>query len=229
MAKFKSALVTQASGSIGGMTFSRNKGGMYIRSRALVTNPNTIYQQTVRGRFSALAAAWTNVLTAGQRELWGIYGELVPVTNSLGDQINLSGLAWYQACNGARMQASLARIDDAPTNFTLCELTNPIVASVTASTDVASVVITNSDEWATATGGALIVQASRGQNPSVNFFKGPYRFADVVAGASTPPTSPQSIDLPFDVAAGQKVFFQFRAVAPDGRISAPFRTVGTAA
>jgi hypothetical protein len=229
MAKFKSALLTQASGSVGGLTFSRNRGGMYIRSRALVTNPNSVYQQQVRGRFAALAAAWTNVLTTAQREIWTIYGELVPTTNSMGDAINLSGFAWYQAMNGARMQAGLARVDDCPTNFTLCELTNPIVASVTASTDVASVVIDNGDEWATATGGALIVLASRGQNPSVNYFKGPYRFADVVLGAATPPTSPQSIDLPFDYAAGQKVFFQFRAVAPDGRISAPFRTVGSAA
>lgn len=228
MAKFKSALLTQASGSIGGLTFSRNKGGMYVRSRALVTNPNSVYQAAVRARFAQLATRWTQTLDDGQRLLWTIYGEQVPITNSVGDSINLSGLAWYQAMNGARLSAGLSIINDAPFDYSLAALTAPVVASVDEAADTASVVFTNTDAWAGEVGGALIVYASRGQNASRNFFKGPYRYAGRVLGAASPPTSPASITLPFDVGAGQKVFFMFRAVRADGRISAPFRTVGTA-
>jgi hypothetical protein len=87
---------------------------------------------------------------------------------------------------------------------------------------------TNTDTWATAVGGALLVFMSRGQSPTINSFKGPYRFAGKVAGAVSPPTSPQNITSPFTLAATQRVFVRFIAVTADGRVSADFRTFGTA-
>lgn len=222
--KFKSALLTQASGSIGGVTFSHNQGGNYTRARAIPTNPNSVFQAAVRSRFSQLASLWVNTLDDADRLLWTLFGEQVPITNSLGDAINLSGLAWYQASNGARMQAGLSRVDAAPTIYSLAELTTPIVASASAAGQTASIVFTNTDAWANETGGALIVQASRGQNPSINFFKGPYRFSALIAGAAVPPTSPQTVALPFPLATDQRVFLKLRAVLADGRISVPFHT-----
>ena len=70
--KFKSALVTQASGSVGGMTFSRNRYGMYTRAKGLPVNPNSEFQQAVRQIFSGLSSAWNGVLTSGQRSGWRI-------------------------------------------------------------------------------------------------------------------------------------------------------------
>jgi hypothetical protein len=59
---------------------------------------------------------------------------------------------------------------------------------------------------------------------SVNFFKGPYRYAGRINGAVSPPVSPQNVTWPFVVAVGQKVFAQFRCILADGRVSSTFRT-----
>jgi len=42
--KFKSPILSQASGSIAGITFSHNRGGMYVRARAVPTNPGSPQQ-----------------------------------------------------------------------------------------------------------------------------------------------------------------------------------------
>lgn len=223
--KFKSNLLAQASGSLGGTTFSHNASGMYTRNRSIPTNPNTVYQQAVRGNMALLSTAWVQTLTAAQRQSWIDFAAAVPYINSLGDPVFLNGVAMYNACNGARLRGGLSRVDDGPTVYSLAELTNPTVASVSASGGTASIVFTTSDAWNQEDGGALFVYASRPQNASVNFFKGPYRYAGQVTGStSSPPTSPASITLPFAVAAANRVFFRFIAVRADGRISAPFRT-----
>ena len=108
---FKSALITQASGSIGGMTASRNKGGAYFRARALPTNPNTPEQQAVRGYLGTLANLWTNVLTPANRVLWDFYAFNVPVINAVGDSIQLTGQQMYIRANVPRLQAGLPRVD----------------------------------------------------------------------------------------------------------------------
>ena len=65
---FKSPIFAQASGSIAGTVFSRNAGGMYVRSRANPTNPNTDAQQAVRDAMRQLVVAWTSELDDGQRD-----------------------------------------------------------------------------------------------------------------------------------------------------------------
>lgn len=219
----KSALVTQASGSIGGLTASRNAGGQYFRARTIPVNPSSAQQIAVRNALAILASAWNNSLTQAQRDAWTTYGKNVNKTNSLGDQIKLSGISWYQACNVPRLQALLSRVDAAPTNYSLAELTEPEVDSVDAGSGQADVTFDNGDPWATAVGGALLIYVSRPQNPGKTFFKGPYRLAATVLGAATPPTSPATVDLPFPVVDGQRLFFQARAVQADGRISSAIR------
>jgi hypothetical protein len=128
----------------------------------------------------------------------------------------------YQRCNIPRIQNSLTVKDDAPTTFDIGAFT-PVVITVNAAADTASVAYTNTDAWAGAVGGALIVSASRPQNPSIGYFKGPYQLAGKVAGAATPPTSPAVLTLPFPVTAGNAIFFQVTAAFSDGRYSAPLR------
>jgi hypothetical protein len=76
----------------------------------------------------------------------------------------------------------------------------------------------------------MFVFASRPQNPSINFFKGPYRIIATIPGADpTPPTSPQSISLAFPVVEGQKVFFRANVTRADGRLASSFRGSGPVA
>lgn len=88
----------QRSGSVGNTVYSRNKGGSYVRTRAIPTNPNTARQQTVRTQFQSLSSNWST-LTVAQRALWEAYAEAHPVPNRLGQMIVLSGLAMFLRLN----------------------------------------------------------------------------------------------------------------------------------
>lgn len=226
---FKSQLITQASGSVGGLTYSHNSGGLYTRARSIPTNPNSPQQATVRANMGALVNRWNAVLTDAQRDAWYVYAANVTVTNRLGDQVTISGPAHYTRSNQPRLQAGLSAIDDAPEVFNLGE-TGIVTGPVDAAADEIDVTFGGGETWVNTDGDLLLVWCSRPQNNTVNFFKGPYRFAGSIAGdATTPPTSPTAIALPFAAAAGNKVFFRTRVTRADGRLSDSFRGVGIAA
>lgn len=217
--KYKSAMMTTASGKLRGIVASHNKGGQYMRGLTIPTNPNSSFQQAIRNALSTLQTRFLTTVTAAQRLAWATYAENTPVTNSLGDSIKLTANQWYVACNSLRLQASVAVVDAGPTTAGLPSLTLPVPTVVAAGT-TASIAYTNTDAWATAAGGYLLVYASRGMNATINYFKGPYRFAGKVVGSGTPPTSPAVITLPFVIGpTGSKMFFRFVALSADGRKS----------
>jgi len=221
--KFKSPMFSQASGSIAGTTFAHNRGGLYVRARSIPTNPNTTFQQAVRTTFGLLSNLWLNTLTEAQRAGWDNYASLVLIPDSLGEPRNVGGVGMYQRSNTPRIQAGLPRIDDAPSIFNLGDYTAPAIVSITAPTSI-SLSFDDTDGWANTDDAGMIVLASRGQNASRNFFKGPYRFAGVILGDSvTPPTSPAAITSPFPLVAGQRQFIQVRVTQGDGRLATPFR------
>lgn len=198
---------------------------MYIRNRSIPTNPSTAQQQAVRNAVGVLAAAWGATLSAAQRSAWEVYAANVPLVDTLGDSRNATGQNHFIRCNVPRIQAGIAMILTAPTNYNLGSFTPPTV-SFNATTDVAAVTFTNADAWAAAVGGYMLWWFSKPQGPAINFFKGPWRYADKISGAVSPPTSPQNITLPYAIAAGQKVFGQCRVIQVDGRLSTPFRVSG---
>lgn len=224
---FTSTIIAQASGSIGGLTFSRNRGGKYIRSRATPTNPNTTFQQAVRGFLSDLTSKWNDLLTSIQRDAWDLYAENVPLPNSLGEPRNVGGLGMYNRTNVPRLQASLPRVDAAPSTFNIGDFGNPSIASITASTNILSLNFVDTDAWVDEDDSAMLVYTSRAQNPTINFFKGPYRLAGTILGdAITPPTTPAAITLAFNAEVGQRIFIKVNVTRADGRYAATFRSTG---
>ena len=191
---FKSCIIESGSGSLGGITLSRNRGGMYLRGRAIPTNPNSTFQQAVRSAAAQLASLWGNTLTTVQRAAWDLYAENVELPNSLGDPRNVGGLGMYIRSNVPRIAsgvAGLVRVDDAPIIFDLGSVGPLTVVSVTAATNIVSFGFTDTDEWVDEDAAALLVYTSRQNNASINYFKGPYLFAGAVLGDSTtPPTTP---------------------------------------
>ncbi len=220
--KFLSGFVTMGSGSIGGLCASHNRFGRYLRGKVVPVNPATARQVSVRNALAQLSTRWRDTLTAGQRSAWETYAENTPVTDALGAGITLTGLNWYVACNTLRLQAGLAVVDDGPIVFGLATM-SPVSGVLTASDDTVAVTFVNTDDWAGEVGGALLVYGSIGKSPTINFFKGPYRYANKIAGAVSPPASPADIVLVDNIAAGQKVFLKAVALRADGRFSAPFR------
>lgn len=221
--KFKSQVYTQVSGSVGGATYARNRGGMYSRGRAMPSNPQTSFQTVVRNATAGLTAAWSQTLTQDQRDAWGVYAANVPILDRLGDQRLISGINWYVRNNVPRVQAGLDVVQDASTVFTLPAFTvNSVTVDVSSSN--AAIAFVDSDSWAIEDGGAMLVYVSRPVSPGIGFFKGPYRYAGAILGDTmTPPTSPGTVTLPFDVTVDNKVFFKIEVVTADGRLSSPFR------
>lgn len=218
--KFKSPLMSQASGSTAGLVASHNRGGLYFRARSIPTNPNTPQQQLVRANLSTLVDRWRNTLTAPQRAAWQTYAGNITLVDRLGEARVPTAQNCYVRCNTPRMQSGLAIQDAAPTTFNLGNLSNLVVVSSTATTQLISLGFNNSDPWAVAAGGALLIYTSQPQDPTINFFKGPYRYAGRINGASTPPTSPAAVTAAFTFAAGQRIFIRAVASAADGRLSA---------
>lgn len=226
--KYNSALVTDARGSIGGLTASRNAAGGYFRRKVSPVQPGSEEQQTVRAYMLNVMQAWVSTLTDAERLGWKTYADATPQPDSLGNIRSIGAVGAYVRTNILRLLAGKTRVDTPPAEFRFCDLTEPNITGVDATDQEATVTFTNTDEWATAAGGTLLIFAGRPRNPSRNYFKGPYRLAHVVDGAATPPTSPATVELPFAVEAGQVVGFRFVAVSADGRVSSPFRKDGTA-
>lgn len=229
MAVFKGLLVSKVSGSIGGITFSHNKGGPYFRSRATPTDPNTPQQQAVRAFVGQLSNHWINTLTPAQREAWATYAANVTVLDPFGDPRFIPAISHYVRSNTPRMQAGLIRADDAPTIFNTGDFTSPSFA-VSEATQQVSVTFGDFDDWCDENASAMMIYGSRPQNPTINFFKGPYRYASRITGNSvTPPTTPQTLAIPFPAIEGQKTFWRAVVTREDGRLSLSFRNFATVA
>lgn len=216
--KYTSPVYSAASGSIAGLTYSHNQGGLYTRARAIPSNPNSSFQQVVRSAASFLSSRWSAVLTQANRDTWEAYALAVPLPDALGAPRNIGGQAMYIRCNVTRIQVGLTSISVAPSSLVLGSLTPPSATGV-AATGLATVSYTNSDSWATAVGGALCMYFSRGANVTRTANPSGFRYAFRVNGAVVPPTSPATGAMPFAVVAGQRVFWQARAVTAIGQLT----------
>lgn len=219
---FKSAIMTQGSGSVGGITVAHNRGGLYMRARVIPTNPNTPAQVTVRNAMTILSTRWVESLTPAQRDAWDLYAANVTKTNALGDQINVTGLNMYNRGNVSRIQGSLAIADNAPTIFDIGSFTDPGFA-IDEPNDELDITFTATDDWANEDGSAMEVFISQVQNLSINFFKGPYVFSGQILGDGiTPPTSPATVPLPGPTVVDQRTFIKVNVTRLDGRLSGNF-------
>jgi len=236
MALFKSQLVTQASGSVGGTTYSHTGSGLYMRARSIPVNPNSGYQLQVRSSLTELVMKWLDTLTAAQRNAWNLWAKNTPFTNALGDSFSISGQNAYIGANTGRLQAiakltaTIARVDDAPTVFDRGDFTTPVPVFSEATGLVTS--FTTGDDWVSEDEAAMLIFEGRPHNPSRNFFKGPFRLVDIIEGDSgSPPTSPKTTSAAniasrgYVFAEGQNCWAKYVVVRADGRYSSG-RVVG---
>lgn len=207
--KFESAFVGAMSGSVGGLTASRARGGIdYFRFRAIPVNPNTPRQATVRAAVSLLAQLWQTTLTATQRDSWRL--EV--------DGTELQGLNAYTRANVPRIQAGLSRVDELTGAGPLSVSTVTVSQTLGPGREVA---FDNSDNWATTDDAGLLIYATRPVPPS-RTFEQRQRYATVVLGDSgTAPTSPQTFTDPWGNlgASGDEARFRGLVTLPDGRFA----------
>ncbi len=122
MAKIKmGSMVSLASGSVEGMTYSRNRYGPYIRGRATPVNPASANQTKMRAIFQQVSSGW-KALGAASQAAWVAWAQTNPITDVLGDKQVLTGHAAFCKVN-TRMwmmtasQLTLPPMTPAPTPF----------------------------------------------------------------------------------------------------------------
>lgn len=217
---FTSPLIASASGSLAGLTASRNAAGPYFRARTVPVDPQSSLQVTLRTILGQLANRWVNTLNDSQRQGWADYAANVGLPARLGGSHFVSGNAQYIRSNTARRQAGLPRIDTAPIIFDVGDFTTLTAPGITAAGNLLAATFDNTDDWAGEDDSSLLVYGGIAVNPTINFFKGPYRFAARIDGdAITPPVSPFSVAGNYPYAAGQRGFFRVLVVRGDGRVS----------
>lgn len=225
--------VAAISGSLDGQVFSHNRGGPYMRNRAIPTNPGTTPQQVVRQLLAQLSNVWATTLTAAQRAAWDAYAEAVPLPNALGEPRNVGGIGMFIRSNLPRGQSGyddLPRVDSGPTVYTLGDFTAPTFSDMEVTDSTFDVSFEGADDWTSEDDAAMLVYVSRGVNPARNYFKGPYRYAGAILGNSVlAPTNPTTLTSPFAYANGQSVFYRVRVTRADGRLASSFRGNGVAA
>lgn len=178
-----------------------------MRARAIPTNPSTELQAIVREALGRLAGYWNNMLTPAQRAGWNLYASNVTVQDVFGDAIKLSGQQHYIRSNAPRLQANLARIDDAPSVFNLGD--PPTLTNVGVDVDGRT-----SGTNAPPGGARSLIYAGRPQSPGISYFRGPWRLLGSYTGNFTDQTYPFA-----PVQELQLVWFRARSTYDDGRLS----------
>lgn len=205
------------SGSLAGVTSSRNRFGQYRRSRTTPINPNSDKQGAVRARLGGNAAAW-RVLTDNQRAGWTSLGAMMVRADSLGQSYNLSGFQAFNSINNNRSAAGDALVDDAPALVTPESLAT---VTITATTGALSVAYTPTPLSA---GEKAFIFASP-QRSAGRGYEGDYRLIAVTAAAAA---SPHNLLAAYSARCGapvedNKIFFSIQRYA-SGFLSAAYGT-----
>jgi hypothetical protein len=127
------ALAQDVRGSLNGTTFSRNKGGAYVRTKVSPVQPVSSFSSLARALFGTLSQRWGGTLTQSQRQAWIGFAATHTFVNVFGDAITLSGLAMYQSVNRALGQIGKPFLDDPPVTFmSPAVMSSAIAGTVTA-------------------------------------------------------------------------------------------------
>lgn len=202
------------SGSLDSQTYSRNRYGQYVRSRAIPVNPNSAAQGAVRSRFGDNSQAW-RALTDAQRNGWWSLGGQIQRTDSLGQVYTLTGQQAYVFINNNRLAAGDAVLSDAPA---LISPTGLVTLAITTTGGTLSAAYTVTPLGA---GQRLFVYASPQRSTGRNF-EGDYRLIFQSAAAAA---SPANILAAYTgrfgaPVVGNKIFFS-GVVYNGGFLSAP--------
>ena len=221
--------VTGMAGSIGGTTFARNRYGAYARARTKPVNAKTPMQTKIRALMSQIREIWFTVLDADERAAWTLYAANVLMKNRLGESQAFTGFNHFVRSAAALMYNDLVAIHPGPAVFSLAEQDDSITAAGTADDQKIGVGFDDTLAWCTEVGAYMLLYAGAPQDITRNFFGGPWKLLGKVAGAAIKPTTPASLDSPYTIADGQKIWIKGRIVRADGRLSEFFRCDGLVA
>lgn len=210
-------LVAEARGSVGGITYARNRSGSYARNRTKPVDPNSPPQQIAKANMSSNVASWQNDLTVAQRKVWDDAAALTPRTNRLGQTIHLTGQNWFIRANQLLLLTGQTAITVPPVNL---EVPGPsLTIGWTTLVGIQATAIGNWDNSAT---GFLLMSFHHNLRQSINFFKGPYP-ERAIQNFTAYDALPVILVASAELVENTRAFFTFTAVHADGGTSAPTR------
>lgn len=200
-------------GSVGANTFSKNKGGYFVRLRKAPTNPQTARQLEVRGMMQQLAQAWRSV-TPEDRQAWAVYAATKPFVDSLGNTYFLTGMQIW-------IKLNLPLLDAGDTL-----ITTPPVAGGQESIDVV-VTFTDEDTISLAFAGVYPTDCrmriwatlphSAGADVSMDQ-------ARLVGYSVADPTTPVAMEMPWAVYNGSYTNFFCESLRDDAVVGPPIKS-----
>lgn len=205
-------IVADARNSVGGVVYSRNTWGAYIRQKVSPVQPRTSRQTEMRANLTELSKRWGTVLTEQQREAWRQFAAAFPIVDVFGNTISLTGIAAYQRVNRVRAILGLPPLDDPPANMDVIAPESVELQIAYAGTPPAltfTVVFTPSPA---PSGHHVEVWATKGLSPGRAFVSSELRLVSVSpAGQASPyDFTSQYLSRFGEPAAGQKVFVEVR-------------------
>jgi len=96
--KYIGLLSSAASGKLGGIVASHNRGGQYFRKHSIPTQPRTPAQKLVRNQLQAFSAAFKS-LTLSQIQGWNALALTVTLKSKLGSTYHPTGQQLFVSCN----------------------------------------------------------------------------------------------------------------------------------
>lgn len=210
---------TQPAGSIGGLVLYKNGTQFCGRSRSRPTIVRSNASNVPKNLISVLSIFWEQPLTDAQRIAWGNYAYNTPLSDAYSNPRFIPGYAHYMRSNRPRLQHGLARVDDGPTTFGIPTYTLPTFACNFLARTV-TVSVTNTDQWATETGAALLLWISRPTSPARQRPPETYQPLGRIDGDPTTPPTSQVFSFPSWIPI-KPVFFWIRSSCSlaDGRLS----------
>lgn len=216
--------IADARGKIGGLVFSKNRYGSYARTWKKPVNPNSAAQQKVRADMGALVSAWSIDLTQLQRDAWAVYAAAITFVNSLGETITLTGYNQYIRSNIARLNNGMTRISDGPVVLLLPPTDSDFDVSLSEASQQITVTFDDTADWCTENSARMAIHQGIPQNSARQFFGGRVRrCGEILGNSGSPPSSPQTVDVTFPIAADQKDWITGKVLRSDGRLSPNFR------
>jgi hypothetical protein len=179
--KFISPLLSDARASVGGATFSKNRGGNYIRARVAPVQPRTVAQQNVRAGLATLAGMWAS-LTAAQIAGWNALASGITLSDSLGNSYSPSGIDVFVGNNRNLSDIAESVVSDTPAGSPNFDDISPLTVICTAGTPTFTIAPTIG---AAPTGFKFLVRATPQLSPGISYVgQSKYRIVEAFAASA---------------------------------------------
>jgi hypothetical protein len=183
-------MISDARGKQGGLVYSRNASGHYVRAKVSPVQPRSALQLAIRNAMCNEAIYWRETLSAVNRAGWERYAKSTPLVDVFGNKAYMSGIAMYLRQAVVRRRAGGVPIYAAPTlpgeaNAEICTFTGTVADGVRLT--VITPVLVGADY-------VEVYRSVAATSQARNYYSTPFMFAgdlDALTGLPKPTSTPR--------------------------------------